>query len=366
MIPLSPLGSLPPTIASDAMKQFIHSADFHLGAPNQPANYREMSIPKLVEEARYRGINHILVAGDVFDRPNPDQRIKDYFMAQLIGYSDINFILMVGNHDYLDKAKSYHSLNLYGLVESRVPNVQVLGPGSTVIDGVNFVVLPDDIKKYRELRKPCGTNVLVWHGVLPGGDVRTMDFGGSVHLVTQIMSHFDATYFALGDIHQPIEVAPKCYYSGSLYQKTYTCKSGVRVVNVETGESEGFSLDLPSRIELNVKYDTSKDTEDKLSRSIKKKIPSGSLLKLKFRMPLSRWSLIDKRKLFESLRFSYLEVRMVNDPVPERTSKRAGIDRFSKAASIEDEIKTILETDKYENKDTILSKCLEYFNRKED
>ena len=151
-----------------------------------------------------------------------------------------------------------------------------------------------------------------------------------------------------------------------MYQKTYTCKAGARVVNTETGESEGFTLDLPSRIELNIKYDVTKDTEDKLCRNIKKKIPQKSLLKLKFRMPLSKWSLIDKRKLFESLRSSYLEVRMVNDPVPERTSKRTGIDRFAKAASVEDEIKTILETDKYENKDTILSKCLEYFNRKED
>jgi DNA repair exonuclease SbcCD nuclease subunit len=344
--------------------KFIHSADFHLGAPNQPSVYREMAIPKLVEEARSRGISYVLVAGDIFDKPSPDQKIKDYFMAQLIGYSNITFILTVGNHDYSDKTRTYHSLNLYDLVGSRVENIRVLSTGVTQIDDVNFIVLPDSIKDYASVSKPKGNNVLVWHGILPGGDVQTTDFSGSKDFVDEIMKHFGATYFALGDIHQPVEITDKCYYSGSLFQKTYTCKSGLRIVDSKTGESEGLSLDLPKRMVLSVKYDVDKDTEEKLTKGVLARVDPGNLIKLKFRLPFSKWSLIDKNKIEEGLKGQYLEVKIVNDPVPEKTSKRKNIDAFFKAKSLNEEIQTILDTDGYQNKGMLLSKCLEFFNRK--
>ena len=339
--------------------KIFHTADWHLGAQNQPSEYKELALPKLCEEARVRGINTVLVAGDVFDKPSPNQVTKDYLLSILTGYPDINFIFTPGNHDYADKTKSYHSLNTYALLGPFLHNVKVCYEGCSCFDEFNIIVLPDNVLKYDTPTVDNGRkNIVVWHGVLPGSVVERMDFSGCSKFATEVMEHFNAVYFALGDIHRPVKILDTCWYPGALTQKTYGCVRGLREVDTETGESEEVELNLPSRVSISIKGAVDEDT---LIHRIRKKVVEGSLLKVKFNLPLSAWSSVNKKKIKEELIGSYKEVVLCNDPAPENTSKRKNIDKFSSARTIREELRIIVDTNDYQNKVEVLSNCTGYF-----
>ena len=111
------------------MPILLHTADWHLGAPQYPQIYRDGALPALLKLAVDHNADAVLCAGDVFDRPNPDQRVKDdllKFLLQTGADRHIKFIFFVGNHDYTTKAKDYHSLIYLRMLQKRLTNVVVL------------------------------------------------------------------------------------------------------------------------------------------------------------------------------------------------------------------------------------------------
>src|SRR3546814_9511022 len=88
--------------------RFIHSSDWQLGKPFGRASEQTRAallearldaIDALSAAARREGAGLVLVAGDVFDSPEPGDRIYRQALTRMKASSDIPLVLFPGNHD---------------------------------------------------------------------------------------------------------------------------------------------------------------------------------------------------------------------------------------------------------------------------
>lgn len=323
------------------MLRFFHTADIHLGASNQPVQYREQALPLLFRDARSLGVRVILIVGDVFDRDQPNQRIKDYLLSQVVNAPDIQFVITIGNHDYTTKAKDYHSLKTYAILEGKVPNVRICEAGVHDLGSFTLVVLPDtwgDLPSGDFPIKADCPVICAWHGSLLDKDYKTE--------INNLLKKTGAHYLALGDIHKHVQLHTRCWYPGALTQKTYACEEGYVFVEVEGRaiETSLRHLPLPKRFNLSVEFDSRIDTAEDVIEVVQKQIPKGSLVRLKFKLPLSVWAVLNKRKIHDELLKDYFEVKLHNDPVLEEIV-RQGAKKLEGAKDINEEIKAVLDSE---------------------
>ena len=90
------------------MVKFIHTADWQLGKPfgRMPEVVRTVlgearldAIDAIAGVARAKGAEHVLVAGDVFDNPEPGDRLLRQALSRMRDAGCI-WWLLPGNHDY--------------------------------------------------------------------------------------------------------------------------------------------------------------------------------------------------------------------------------------------------------------------------
>src|SRR3546814_5279801 len=88
--------------------RFIHSSDWQLGKPFGRASEQTRAallearldaIDALAAAARREGAGLVLVAGDVFDSPEPGDRIYRQALTRMKAAADIRWVLLPGNHD---------------------------------------------------------------------------------------------------------------------------------------------------------------------------------------------------------------------------------------------------------------------------
>jgi len=337
--------------------RFLHTADLHRGAPSAHPIYTSRTIPELVNLAVRKRCKYILVAGDIFDKPKPDQRVKDHLVRQILDARDsVTFIFSPGNHDYTTKDMDYHSLQyLHFLREAsnyRV-NIQVVEPGSYMtFPGLSIYTMNDwgDVTlaaKENAGKKPL---VLVWHGVVPG-----MQFTDITHVpvetkkeIKQILKRANAQYLALGDIHRPIQLHKRCWYPGPPVQKSYADIDCVLAVTatLSSVSVEQYRLPLPKKITLDLEFTEGEDTEESIIEFVKDTVPSGNFVKLKFELPLSSWSALNKKRIQEGLRKHTHEVKLANDPIAEHRPRKLA-EKIAKAKSMKHEVAVIIKEEEF-------------------
>ena len=95
--------------------RFLHSADWHLGRTLHGFSLREaqeQAVAHVVDLAISRGVDLVIVAGDVFDRAVPpveSLRLLNEALVRLDG-AGITTIITSGNHDSGDRLASYSAL----------------------------------------------------------------------------------------------------------------------------------------------------------------------------------------------------------------------------------------------------------------
>jgi len=302
--------------------RFLHTADMHLGAHLECFyDDRQYSILKaLVELADSRNVHDIIIAGDIFDKPHPDQKIKDYLLRYVLDTPHINWYFVLGNHDYTDKDKSYHSLVFLELVENIVDNVHVCEPGNNYsFDHFNLIVLDEDCNPV-EVPDNSAPNVVAMHGILKGIFGLEKSKAAS-EFASKLLKTYNAKYIALGDIHKSMKILDNCRYPGALIQKTYACEEGILEVDIVESTVKELSLDLPKKLALSVKlnsedFSSDKSVEKLIADSVSGITDKYSLLKLKFELPVHLWASIDKKRLREYLG-DFIELKLHNTPVVE-------------------------------------------------
>ena len=246
--------------------RLLHIADLHAGktlgriSRNPDLAY---ALDQVIQFAKENSPDLVLVAGDVFDKANPDNESKELIFDFFLRLKDLNLEVVVisGNHDSYDFMRSIKRLSKLASVHiydrpSREDCVYRMGdlevaclpyPSERVITSAS----EDSKKSYAELVarfiayladrvKGARYRVLLTHLFVAGSRYTRTEREATVTqhyavLPAGLSPVFD--YVALGHVHrhQRVEGAPTyAYYTGSLYQLDFS----------EAGDDKFFNLVL--------------------------------------------------------------------------------------------------------------------------
>lgn len=259
--------------------KFIHTADWHIGANRRLSSYlqrQEEMIDCVFDVAYDHDIRVVAIAGDIFEDPDTTtQEEREMLQRKLLQYDSAGFtILMIpGNHDTVD-ATGYSGIHYLSMLTDSGKFKH-----STVTERTSFVTVEDCVfcllrhrkNKFAEdsaaaVNSIFGSSlihdhkdfVMICHETIRGSqtDIRLKD-GSSFCLDSgedAPDTSLPVTYWALGDIHKPQEVAPNAYYSGAPLQTKFAdgWPRGVLVVDTQNPTEPKF-VAIPSNQFVKVK-----------------------------------------------------------------------------------------------------------------
>jgi DNA repair exonuclease SbcCD nuclease subunit len=350
------------------MIKFLHTADWHVGAPQHPLVYQTKMLPKLAEVAKENSVDFVLCAGDIFDKHRPKIEHMNHLLDFLVNAQDIHWIFIDGNHD-ISKNKQTSSLDYLKILENELPHVKTFPSGVHNVELNNkevcLYVLPENIN---EAQKHISDYPIigVWHGIFPGLNIKNLKEGKELLKSSErILIKTGCDYLSLGDIHKRLKLHPKARYPGSLVQKTFSDEQGILFVRISSEKKVAIKklfLDLPEKITYDVVGATTKDFSiDAVIGIVKEQAKTKkSFVKLKFYLPLHIWKTIDRDYLKKELDDYVLELKLSNESPTEEMNLRNGWEILTKAQSMEEELivlteEVLKETDNKFNKKKVIS-----------
>ncbi|WP_029513636.1 metallophosphoesterase family protein [Mycoplasmopsis primatum] len=219
--------------------KIIHTADIHFGSKienkfdYQRSKIRQSEIKetfkRMIDYAKNNDIQHIILAGDIFDNQNPRQEDRDYFYDLIEHNSNIVFYYLRGNHDLyemeteknpFDNLKRF-SRNFFKSYDAS-DNVVISG----IEIGINNLNSPD-LRLNKEK-----INIVVLHGDIQNNTDR-------YYINIKSLQNKNIDYLALGHIHNAyggiLDDRGIFQYSGCLEPRGFDeiGKKGFYVINIE-------------------------------------------------------------------------------------------------------------------------------------
>lgn len=207
--------------------RFIHTADWQIGKVFKQFGAKEetlrqarlVAIERLGELARTHGVQHILVAGDVYDNEAPNTITLRAPIERMKPFADIQWHLLPGNHDPHRPEGVWDRVAQLGL-PSHI-HLHLVPTPFQLTDGA--VLLPAPL-----LRKSEFDDLTAWmdNAATPAGALRI----GLAHgAVLNFTSEGEANnpvdparpakakldYLALGDWHRTVKIGPAVWYAGT-------------------------------------------------------------------------------------------------------------------------------------------------------
>lgn len=206
--------------------KFLHSADWQLG---KPFGRFEADVRAALTEARFdvidtlgkaaadHGVQHILVAGDIFDTEGPEDRAIVQAVSRMSRYR-AKWWLLPGNHDFSrngglwDRVRQKAGDRIVVLSE---PSPHEIDPGAWVLPAplIHRHNLEDPTALFDSMDTP-GARLRIG---LAHGSVR--DFGTQGETRNRIAPHraklSKLDYLALGDWHGTLKVDSRTWYAGT-------------------------------------------------------------------------------------------------------------------------------------------------------
>ncbi|MBE7020459.1 MAG: DNA repair exonuclease [Ruminococcaceae bacterium] len=278
--------------------KFIHTADLHLGYKFS-SEYSESTLSFLKENQRktfsdiidmgiHNKIDALLIAGDLFDIPNPKAELFD-FVASEFKRGGFPVFIICGNHDPKTKDSVYEKKNF-------PENVHIFSEelSPVTVSGVNFYgssfiaphKLESSIKDFK-VENENELNILLAHGdIAKEGYYNPMKPGS--------IKDTGADYVALGHIHMECDIKKEgtTYYgySGAPYGSTFKETGDFFVIlsEIEKGFLKYEKVDLSrySFKELEIRLELPQSEEDIIS-IIRKEISAFDLNKTLFNIKLT-------------------------------------------------------------------------------
>ncbi|NLY20936.1 MAG: hypothetical protein GXZ08_06610 [Tissierellia bacterium] len=227
------------------MIKFIQVSDIHLGRyfnlPMNKSNIRREELWKTLEDIFDVGIekkvDFVLLPGDLYERENfrlsDFERLKSLFMK----YSDLDFIIASGNHDfqnpekldinYVDLPNVHIFKNEYSYFEFYEKKARIYGyswSSEIMRNGI-------DISPITELDY---NNILLLH----------CDINSSSEYMPMNIDYLKSLgfdYIALGHIHKPISYSNRINYSGSPEPLDYGDTGGHGYIYCEINNDEIYT-----------------------------------------------------------------------------------------------------------------------------
>jgi len=337
--------------------RFLHTADWQLGASQHNNIHKIGMLPKLAKMAKDKEVDFILVVGDIYDKPHPDQRIKDMLLETILANEDLLWVFTIGNHDYIDKTHTYHSLRNLQLLEKKVKNIYILEEktkthvtiyNEEVLD-VNFIVLPENFSTEWVENDKNDYTIVCCHGLLPGLNIKDPKQNEAAHKKSfEILLKTKGTYLALGDIHKHFAISEVCAYPGALVQKTYACEEGMYLIDLvdDAVSVESLHLDLPKKVNIHLEFDNENISEEATIAFVRDEVEKGNMVRLLFNLPMETWKGLNKEYIKNELLKDYLEIKLDNDPVQEKRTRQS-MGKMIKAKNVEEELDIVIQENNF-------------------
>ncbi len=198
------------------MVRLLHLADVHLDAPlggfGREADVRReetldafRALPDAVEE---HGVDAVLIAGDLFDRPRPSEStiIAVRETVRRLRERPIPVFAVPGNHDARALAPALYPEALEGATIFEAPRFgrpsrAAVGDTELFVYGVAYDAAeePDPLSAFRHAAED-GVHVVLLHGSIPGAP--HWEGGSSLSLPLERLAELGVDYVALGDLHR--------------------------------------------------------------------------------------------------------------------------------------------------------------------
>ena len=237
--------------------RFLHTADWHVGRPFSgfPSHVagllteaRIAIVPRLAEAARHAGVEHVLVAGDVFDSEIVETSVVRPVLDGMAAAEHCTWHLLPGNHDPARAGGLWEALRAAGLPHNVMLRDQ---PEATEIAaGVWLLPAPvsarfssgDPTAVLDQMATPEGAiRIGLAHGAVrdfQGGGNESMDgrsgSGGAVIAPDRARSA-GLSYLALGDWHGTGSVTDRCWYAGTPEPDRFRANVSGEVLAVSIG-----------------------------------------------------------------------------------------------------------------------------------
>jgi DNA repair exonuclease SbcCD nuclease subunit len=209
--------------------RFLHTADWQIGKPFAQVEgdagaelraERLNAVERLAALARDRLLDAVLVAGDVFDSNEVEDRTINRTIEQMKGFAG-PWVLLPGNHD----AALSHSVWTRARAMQMPANIIIADrPEAVAVWGDRAVVLPAPLRRRRETddqtewfdaaqTAPGAIRVGLAHGTLPGRLPEAAE--AQNHIAADRAERARLDYLALGDWHGQLRIADRTWYAGT-------------------------------------------------------------------------------------------------------------------------------------------------------
>ena len=210
--------------------RFIHTADWQIGKVFRFADAQAMAglqlarldaVTRIGKLALEHKVDHILVAGDVYDHATPSQHSRDQVIERMRTYTSVRWHLLPGNHDPYQSNGLWDQLRRRGLPDNIHTHIR---PAATVIEKGVAALLPAPLQHRRTLVDPtswmdeaCTDDALIRIGLAHGAvhSVGTHEERRSNPIEPIRPQSARLDYLALGDWHGNLRVNDRCWYSGT-------------------------------------------------------------------------------------------------------------------------------------------------------
>jgi exonuclease SbcD len=340
------------------MVRVLHIADLHIGVENyghfdvtRGMHTRLIDFLARLDEAIdigiARGVDVVLIAGDMFKNRNPPPRLQREFAERIrrLHEHKIPVLMVVGNHDVAPGRDSANSVSVYeglqfaGVDIARKPAVyryQTAHGALAIIampwimrevflsnnDALRLVGLSEqeaeilrvveayiadqtDILLAEDPQRPI---IVTYHGTVAGavsGFEKQLTLGREIQLPQSVLTPMGVDYVALGHVHkhQCLRQVPPVVYSGSIERIDFgeiNEAKGCVLVAFDGKQASWEFVPLASRpfIEITVDVQQSGDTPmERIELAISRKTLTDAIVKLEITVAPAQKSLVSERQI---------------------------------------------------------------------
>ncbi len=210
--------------------RFIHTADWQVGkvfrfvddaAMGTLQTARLEAITRIGELALEHHLQHVLVAGDVYDHAAPSLLSRNQVIERMRAHASVQWHLLPGNHDPHQPNGLWDQICRRGLPENIHAHTE---PTVTTIEPDVAALLPAPLRHRRTLADPTAwmdqahtddglIRIGLAHGAVHGFDTDEEQRANPIEPTRPQIARLD--YLALGDWHGELPVNERCWYSGT-------------------------------------------------------------------------------------------------------------------------------------------------------
>ena len=230
--------------------RFIHTGDWQIGkvfryvdsaAMGGLQSARLEAITRIGELARKHHVGHVLVAGDVYDHPNPTLRSRNQAIERMRAHSTVQWHLLPGNHDPHQPNGLWDQLRGGGLPDNIHAHIE---SAITILEQDVAALLSAPLHHRRTLLDPTAwmddqlgeaglIRIGLAHGAVHGFDTDEEQRANLIEPTRPKLAQLD--YLALGDWHGELRVNERCWYSGTPEPDTFQTRGKGTALLVEIG-----------------------------------------------------------------------------------------------------------------------------------